>query len=99
MRSPSSSKLPFFVFLFFSSSLLFWGAPLPLSVAIDHADLTAGNVVTLTQDNFREHVEDGNTWLVDFYAPWYSTLVLVLKRIFVYVCGFSFLCLVTLRIS
>jgi hypothetical protein len=99
MRSPSSSKLPFFVFFLFSSSLLFWGAPLPLSVATDHADLNAGNVVTLTQDNFREHVEDGNTWLVDFYAPWYSTLVPVLKRFLVYVCGPSFLCLATLWIS
>jgi len=29
-------------------------------------------VVTLTTANFQENVEDGHTWLVDFYAPWYE---------------------------
>ncbi|KAM3571074.1 hypothetical protein VYU27_006874 [Nannochloropsis oceanica] len=43
-------------------------APLPSMQAAAGAD--ESGVITLTAANFRENVEDGNTWLVDFYAPW-----------------------------
>lgn len=39
-------------------------------------------VITLTAANFRENVEDGNTWLVDFYAPWYDGIILLSRRFF-----------------
>jgi thiol-disulfide isomerase/thioredoxin len=65
------------VFFFHQAALLLL-LPLLLLLVQAAADADESGAVTLTTANFQEHVEDGHTWLVDFYAPWYEGPFLLL---------------------